>query len=61
MYVYVAAMREEMVLKIAILAEKFSTDPRWYVYTHLKICKYMNTSYGHLHTMPSEVRVCTIN
>jgi AP-2 complex subunit alpha len=32
-----AAMREEMVLKIAILAEKFSTDPRWYVDTVLQV------------------------
>lgn len=32
-----AAIREEMVLKIAILAEKYSTDLRWYVDTILKL------------------------
>lgn len=32
-----AAIREEMVLKIAILAEKYATDLRWYVDTILKL------------------------
>lgn len=32
-----ASIREEMVLKIAILAEKYSTDLRWYVDTILKL------------------------
>jgi len=32
-----AAIREEMVLKIAILAEKYATDLRWYVDTVLKL------------------------
>jgi AP-2 complex subunit alpha len=32
-----AAIREEMVLKIAILAEKYATDLRWYVNTILKL------------------------
>lgn len=32
-----AAIHEEMVLKIAILAEKYATDLRWYVDTILKI------------------------
>ena len=32
-----ASIREEMVLKIAILAEKYATDLRWYVDTILKL------------------------
>jgi AP-2 complex subunit alpha len=32
-----ATIREEMVLKIAILAEKYATDLRWYVDTVLKL------------------------
>jgi len=32
-----AAIREEMVLKIAILAEKYATDLKWYVDTILKL------------------------
>ena len=32
-----AAICEEMVLKIAILAEKYATDLRWYVDTILKL------------------------
>jgi AP-2 complex subunit alpha len=32
-----AAIREEMVLKIAILAEKYATDLRWYVDTILRL------------------------
>lgn len=32
-----AAIREEMVLKVAILAEKYGTDLRWYVDTILKL------------------------
>ena len=32
-----AAIREEMVLKIAVLAERYATDLRWYVDTVLQL------------------------